>query len=117
MKTLPLIQFFSISDKLNFWTYSLLKPDDSISVLKTDTENTVDNIKCTNASKNLDIFSLSQKNIKLKHASGNYVLNLKQRETESDTSYHYTELARTSADIIMFDVYEKHFLNFFGIFV
>jgi hypothetical protein len=32
MKTLPLIQFFSISEKLDFWTYSLLKPDDSIEV-------------------------------------------------------------------------------------
>jgi hypothetical protein len=30
MKTLPLIQFFSISEKLDFWTYSLLNPDDSI---------------------------------------------------------------------------------------
>jgi hypothetical protein len=30
MKNLPFIQFFSISEKLDFWTYSLLKPDDSI---------------------------------------------------------------------------------------
>jgi hypothetical protein len=32
MKTLPLIQFFSISEKLDFWTYSLLKPDESTAV-------------------------------------------------------------------------------------
>jgi hypothetical protein len=35
MKTLRLIQFFfSISEKLDFWTYSLLKPDDSVTVLE-----------------------------------------------------------------------------------
>jgi hypothetical protein len=55
--------------------------------MKTDTENIVDNVKCSNAPRNMDIFLHSQKNIiKSKRASGNYILNLKQQETESDSS-------------------------------
>jgi hypothetical protein len=80
--------------------------------MKTDTENVVNNIKRSNASRNFDIFLLGQRNIiKSKHASGNYVLNLKQQETESDTSCHYAELAGTNADKIMFDVYGMLLLN------